>query len=95
MEKTEHQFSDIFLLLNNQEEGIFMRLIIGIIFGILIVFNWSSIKELFDSSLAGQTKGPDKTESVAPGQPPVQQQIPQSLSGAVEQRLKDAATDRK
>ena len=73
-----------------------MRLIIGIIFGILIVFNWSSIKELFDSSLAGQAKGAEKTESVAPpSQPAVQQQIPQSLSGAVEQRLKDAASDRK
>jgi len=95
MEKTDLQSSDIFLLLNTQEKGIFMRLIIGIIFGILIVFNWSSIKELFDSSLASQAKGADKTESVAPSQPAVQQQMPQSLSGAVEQRLKDAAADRK
>ena len=95
MEKTDLQSSDKFLLLNTQEKGIFMRLIIGIIFGILIVFNWSSIKELFDSSLAGQTKSAEKTEAVAPSQPAVQQQMPQSLSGAVEQRLKDAAADRK
>jgi len=72
-----------------------MRLILGIIFGILIVFNWSSIKELFDSSLAGQTKSTEKTETVAPSQPAVQPQVPQSLSDTVEQRLKDAAADRK
>lgn len=72
-----------------------MRLIIGILFGIIIVFNWSSIKELFDTSLAGQAKSAEKTEAVAPSQPSVQQQMPQSLSGSVEQRLKDAAADRK
>lgn len=75
-----------------------MRLIMGIVLGILIVFNWSSIKSMFDSSLAEQANSVEKTNSATPDQvqpqPAVQPQIPQSLSGAVEQRLKDAAANR-
>ncbi len=72
-----------------------MRIIIGIIVGILIVFNWSSIKELFDSSLASQSGSSESANAPAtPAQPPAPPP-PQSLSGSVEQRLKDAATDRK
>ena len=75
-----------------------MRLIMGIVLGILIVFNWSSIKIMFDSSLAEQATSAEKTNSAAPAQvqpqPAVQPQTPQSLSGAVEQRLKDAAAHR-
>lgn len=72
-----------------------MRLIIGIIFGILIVFNWSSIRKIFDSSLASQSQKPD-TVNAAPAQAaPAQPVIPQSLSGSVEQRLKEAAAERK
>lgn len=76
-----------------------MRLVIGIIFGILIVFNWSSIRNLFDSSLAGQSQKGDTVNSVpaqAPAQAaPAQPVMPQSLSGSVEQRLKEAAAERK
>lgn len=74
-----------------------MRLIIGIFFGILIVFNWSSIKNMFDASLAEQAVSVERPEVAAPSQaqqPFVQQPMPQSLSGAVEQRLKDAAANR-
>jgi hypothetical protein len=76
-----------------------MRLIIGIIFGILIVFNWSSIRKIFDSSLANQSQKPDTVNAApapTPGQAvPAQPVIPQSLSGSVEQRLKEAAAERK
>ena len=75
-----------------------MRMILGIILGILIVFNWSSVKALFDSSLASQSGGGDKAGATAPasGQPvPVMPSAqPQSLSESVEQRLKDAASNR-
>jgi hypothetical protein len=75
-----------------------MRLIIGIVLGILIAFNWSSIKNMFDSSLAEQATSAEKPNPALPAQvqpqPIVQQQMPQSLSGAVEQRLKDAAANR-
>jgi hypothetical protein len=74
-----------------------MRLIIGIVLGILIVFNWTGIKHMFDSSLAEQAMSVERPEAATPvqgQQPVVQQQMPQSLSGAVEQRLKDAAANR-
>ncbi len=73
-----------------------MRIILGIILGILIVFNWSSVKSLFDSSLASQAGGGDKSGATTPAQAapvaPVPQ--PQSLSESVEQRLKEAAGNR-
>lgn len=76
-----------------------MRLIIGIIFGILIVFNWSSIRNMFDSSLASQSQKADTVNAVPAQAPPqavpVQPVAPQSLSGSVEQRLKDAAAGHK
>lgn len=72
-----------------------MRLVIGIIFGILIVFNWSSIRKMFDSSLASQSQQAD-TVNAAPSQAaPAQPAMPPSLSGSVEQRLKEAAAERK
>ena len=73
-----------------------MRLIIGILLGILIVFNWSKIKDLFDSSLSQQSQK-NEAPAAAPTAPvaaPVQNALPSSISGAVEQHLKEAA-DRK
>jgi hypothetical protein len=72
-----------------------MRLVIGIIFGILIVFNWSSIRKIFDSSLASQSQKADTVNAAAVQAAPAQPVMPQSLSGSVEQRLKDAAAERK
>lgn len=73
-----------------------MRIILGIILGILIVFNWSSVKSLFDSSLASQSGTGDKPGAVAPAQPApvVPAAQPKSLSETVEQRLKDATGNR-
>ena len=83
-----------------------MGIIIGVILGILIVFNWSSVKSWFDSSLSNQSRSTGKLEAT-PSQPPVQlappPQLPvqaapapqQSLADSVEQRLKDAAANRK
>ena len=79
-----------------------MRLIIGIIIGVLIVFNWATIRDVFDSSLAGASGGKSEApeESVPPTvdspataapaspTPPVQ---PSSLSDMVEQQLKNAS----
>jgi hypothetical protein len=66
-----------------------MRYIIGIIVGIAIVFNWSSIKTMFDSSISAQGQV-TKTESNKAAPPaPVQEQ---DLSGVVEDRLKAIAS---
>jgi hypothetical protein len=78
-----------------------MRMIIGILVGILIVFNWSSIKSYFDSSLAKQgveatdksaeksaDKAPAKAGAAAPAAEPAK---PMDLNAATEQRLKDIA----
>lgn len=77
-----------------------MRLIIGIIVGVLIVFNWTTIRDMFDSSIAKQSgqqtetaKGGDDNGNAA-AQPPLQPPQPQSVSGMVEQQLKNA-TERK
>ena len=78
-----------------------MRMIIGILVGILIVFNWSSIKSYFDSSLSKQgveaseksaeksaDKAPAKADTAAPAAAPAK---PMDLNAATEQRLKDIA----
>lgn len=74
-----------------------MRLVVGIIFGILIAFNWSSIRKIFDSSLASESQRADTVNSApVPTQAaPAQPMMPQSLSGSVEQRIKEAAAERK
>ena len=84
-----------------------MGIIIGVILGILIVFNWSSVKSWFDSSLSNQSQSTGKLEA-PPSQPPAQvapppAQLPvqaapapqQSLADSVEQRLRDAAANHK
>lgn len=79
-----------------------MRLIIGIVIGVLIVFNWSTVRELFDASLVVQSSGKvEATEGPAAISPspqlfatPVQPAQPASLSSMVDKQLKDAA-DRK
>ena len=75
-----------------------MRMIIGILVGILIVFNWSSIKSYFDSSLskqgvettdkAAEKAAPAKADTAAPAAAPAK---PMDLNAATEQRLKDIA----
>jgi hypothetical protein len=74
-----------------------MRMIIGIIVGVLIVFNWTTIRDMFDSSIAKQSgqqteagKGGDDTGRAA-AQPPAPPPQPQSVSGLVEQQMKAAA----
>jgi hypothetical protein len=51
-----------------------MRIIIGIIIGIAIIFNWGSIKEYFDQNLMKSegSASPDAktTEPAAPKSPP-------------------------
>ena len=76
-----------------------MRLIIGIIFGVLIVFNWSSIRDMFDSSIAKQSaQQVEKGKEIREGDDRTSQkespQQPQGISGIVEQQLRNAA-DRK
>ena len=75
-----------------------MRYLIGIIFGILIVFNWSSVKSLFDASIGrqghqlGQTMEPagvNGNASPAPAVPAPTQNL--DLSDNVEERLKAIA----
>lgn len=79
-----------------------MRLIIGIVIGVLIVFNWSTIRALFDASLASQSGGqveatqpaaasPSAAPAATPPAQPVPPVQPTSLSGMVEQQLKNAA----
>lgn len=82
-----------------------MRMIIGILVGILIVFNWSSIKSYFDSSLAKQgveatdkatDKSAEKSADKAPAKagaaaPAAEPAKPMDLNAATEQRLKDIA----
>ncbi len=75
-----------------------MRLILGIIVGVLIVFNWSSIKSYFDSSLAKQgveatekAASPAKADGAAPAPPP-EAAKPMNLNDITEQRLKDIAS---
>lgn len=74
-----------------------MRLIIGIIVGVLIVFNWTTIRDMFDSSIAkqsgqqGETSRGDDAKSKAAAQPPAPPPQPQSVSGLVEQQMKAAA----
>lgn len=76
-----------------------MRMIIGILVGILIVFNWSSIKSYFDNSLAKQgvessdkaadkSAAPAKADTTAPAAAPAK---PMDLNATTEQRLKDIA----
>ncbi len=78
-----------------------MKLIIGIIFGLFIIFNWSKIKETFDSAIANQAQQSGAVQPVTPAQtapgfstthphPPAQPVVPQSLASSVEQRLKNA-----
>lgn len=71
-----------------------MRLIIGIVLGILIVFNWSTIKSYFDSSLSGQQQKVTPTEAASPSAPQKAPEPPQpqDVGSAVEQRLKDIAS---
>lgn len=71
-----------------------MRLIIGIVLGILIVFNWSTIKGYFDSSLSGQQQKAAAPEAASPATAPKAPELPQpkDVGGAVEQRLKDIAS---
>ena len=77
-----------------------MKIIIGIVLGIVIVFNWSSIKSYFDNSLAMQ--GSEVSGKTAEG-PPKKDVPPNSssspseptksldLNAVAEQRLKDIA----
>jgi predicted negative regulator of RcsB-dependent stress response len=80
-----------------------MRLIIGIILGVLIVFNWTTIRDMFDSSIAKQSDQQTDTSKSIDGKgeaavnPPAQQPQPaqpQSVSELIEQQMK-AAADRK
>lgn len=71
-----------------------MRYIIGIVVGILIVFNWNSVKSMFDNSIAKQGQEltqpmgeSSKATEVAPGPA-------QNLDGAVEERLKAIASEK-
>ncbi len=70
-----------------------MRLIIGIIIGVAIVFNWGAIKTMFDSSLSKQG-GESATPSAAPPPntaataQPAPAALPKDLNSAVEEKLK-------
>ena len=69
-----------------------MRMVIGIILGIVIIFNWSAIKNLFDSSISNQVQKEESqpnssTTTTTPAKPI-------SLSDTVEQHLKDAANNK-
>ena len=75
-----------------------MRYIIGIVFGILIVFNWSSVKGLFDASIGRQghelgqplePAGAKRNDSPAAALPATAQNL--DLSDSVEERLKAIA----
>lgn len=79
-----------------------MNIVIGVVIGILIVFNWSSIKTYFDGSLAKQgvevnekssssKQAPEKVDDGARLNPvPTQDSTkPKDLNAATEQRLKD------
>jgi hypothetical protein len=80
-----------------------MNIIIGVIVGIFIVFNWSSIKTYFDDSLAKQgVEASDKSsspkqqaenvdggEKLTPAPASAAPTKPQDLNSATEQRLKD------
>ena len=45
-----------------------MRIVIGIIFGLLIIFNWGSIKTYFDSKIAENqpTKSDAQPQAISP-----------------------------
>jgi hypothetical protein len=79
-----------------------MNIIVGIVIGILIVFNWSSIKNYFDGSLAKQgVEVNEKSSSSKPSQekvdggaslntaPAQDSTKPKDLNATTEQRLKD------
>lgn len=76
-----------------------MRFVIGIIVGIIIVFNWGTIKAMFDSSLtkqgteissdkAGATNNQTAKPASAQPAPPAE---PKDINAAVEDRLKAIA----
>jgi hypothetical protein len=73
-----------------------MRIIIGMLIGIAIVFNWSGIKNFFDGGLAGKA---NETPAAAAPAPAAAAAAPAAappdahgdLSRATEQRLKDLA----
>jgi hypothetical protein len=70
-------------------------LIFGIILGVLIVFNWTSIRSYFDSSLSREQKSveaPSKEQAPAKvAEKPNEAQKTMDLNNSVEQRLKDIA----
>jgi hypothetical protein len=80
-----------------------MRYIIGIIIGIAIVFNWSGVKTLFESSIAKQGNDVAGAKASAPAalaeplnssKPQPDAVLPKDLNSAVEGRLKDIAAGR-
>ena len=74
-----------------------MRIIIGILAGLLLAFNWSTVRGWVDHSLDRPTKGPATDAVVVPavGSPgaaaPAPSVKPVDLGGAVEGRLKEIA----
>ena len=75
-----------------------MRMIMGILIGIAIVFNWSTIKRVFDggpgtatSSAAAAVAPAPASNTVAPPAPAPAADAHGDLARATEQRLKDIA----
>lgn len=80
-----------------------MRYIIGIVVGILIVFNWNSVKSMFDNSVAKQGQELTHSSSIASGKAPTDESSKAAqvspeptqnldLTGTVEERLKAIAS---